>query len=110
MRVTANSLMSWSRVCRAKKPSPSILGPGLLVASALLMPLFTEVPRRRILGTFPSGLSRKFALEVDLSLYHRLCWLGRGYGVCVPMHHLPGALFRTKDARNPQSQWGDIFL
>jgi hypothetical protein len=29
MRATANSLMSWSRVCRAKKHSPSILGPGL---------------------------------------------------------------------------------
>ncbi len=25
------------------------------------------------------------------------------------MHDLPGALFRSKDARNPQSDWRDIF-
>ncbi len=24
------------------------------------------------------------------------------------MHNLPGAVFRSKDARRPQSQWGDI--
>jgi hypothetical protein len=25
------------------------------------------------------------------------------------MHNLPGAIFRSKDHRNPQSDWGDIF-
>ncbi len=49
------------------------------------------------------------SLRVDLVLYHRLCWLSRGYGVCVPMHYLPGTLFRSKDHRRPQSGWGDLF-
>ena len=25
------------------------------------------------------------------------------------MHYLPGALFRSKDHRNPQSAWSDLF-
>jgi hypothetical protein len=41
-------------------------------------------------------------------LYYRLCWLGRGYGVRVSMHYLPGAVFGSKDHRNPQIAGGDI--
>src|SRR5918997_6424141 len=52
--------------------------------------------------------SRKFALMVGLLLDDRLCWLRSGYRVCTPMHYLPSALFRSKDRRNPQSEWGDI--
>jgi hypothetical protein len=43
------------------------------------------------------------SLWVMLLLDHRLCWLRSGYGVCVPMHYLPGAFFRSKDARDAQS-------
>ena len=35
-------------------------------------------------------------------LYHRLCWLRGGYGVCVSMHNLPDPVFTPKDARSPQ--------
>jgi hypothetical protein len=35
-------------------------------------------------------------------------WLGRTYLVRVPMHYLPGILFRSKDHRDPQIVWGDI--
>src|SRR5215210_373865 len=53
--------------------------------------------------------SRKFALlRVGLLLDDRLCWLKSGYRVCTPMHYLPSALFRSKDARRPQSEWGNI--
>ncbi len=45
---------------------------------------------------------------VELLLYHRLCGLSGGNGVRVPMHYLPGALFRSKDHRNPQSERGDV--
>ena len=45
------------------------------------------------------------ALRVELLLYHRLCWLSRGYRVCVPMHNLPLTVFRSKDHRRPQGVW-----
>ncbi len=41
---------------------------------------------------------------VGLVLYHRFDWPSRGYGVCVPMHNLPGALFGSKDQGNPQRE------
>ena len=40
---------------------------------------------------------------------HRLGRLSGGYGVCVAMDDLPGASFGSKDHRNPQSDWVDIF-
>ena len=56
------------------------------------------------------GLSQKFALRVELLLYHRLCWLSRGYGICVPMHYLPVTFLRPKDHRNPKSERGNVPL
>ena len=50
----------------------------------------------------------KFALRVGLLLDHRLGWLRSGYGVCVPMHCLPGILLKPKDRRNPHGNRGDI--
>src|SRR5919202_3385940 len=47
-------------------------------------------------------------MVVALLLYYRLRWLTGGYGVCVPMHYLPGALLGSKAHRNPQSYWGGI--
>jgi dipeptidyl aminopeptidase/acylaminoacyl peptidase len=52
--------------------------------------------------------SRKFVLRVGLLLYHRLGWLRGGYRVGVTMYNLPGALFRSKDHRSPQSGWGKV--
>src|SRR5687768_9781818 len=45
---------------------------------------------------------------VGLLLYHRLCWPSRGYGVRVPMHNLPCALFGPEDARDPQGDRSDV--
>jgi hypothetical protein len=44
----------------------------------------------------------------DLVLYQRLCCLSGGYGVCVPMHYLPGAILGSEDHRDPQSQRSDV--
>src|SRR3712207_5624691 len=55
-----------------------------------------------------SECSRKFALRVGLLLDDRLCCLRSGYRVCMPMHYLPSALFRSKDCRNPQREWVHI--
>jgi hypothetical protein len=52
--------------------------------------------------------SRKFDLRVELLLDHRFRWLSRGDGVCVSMHDLPLTVFRSKDHRSPQSDWGDV--
>jgi len=57
---------------------------------------------------FYAEISKKFALRVELLLDHRLGWLSRGYRVCVPMHHLLGTVFRSKDHRRPQGVWGDL--
>src|SRR3712207_4683719 len=70
---------------------------------------FTQVPRRGILRTSPVSGSREFGFKVELFLYHRLCWLSGGYGVRVPMHYLPGAIFRPKDRRNPHGNRSEIF-
>ncbi len=51
---------------------------------------------------------RSEGLVAALFLYHRIDWPGGGYRVCMPMQNLPGALFRSKDHRNPQSEWDDI--
>jgi hypothetical protein len=56
-------------------------------------------------GVLRSSLSK----GVELLLDHRFGWLSGGYGVRVPMHHLPGAIFWSKDHRNPQIAWGDLF-
>jgi hypothetical protein len=64
-----------------------------------------------------SFLSANFALTafwevrskgVGLPRDHRFDWPRGGYGVCVTMHDLPGALFRSKDHRNPQIERRDI--
>src|SRR6266516_6665199 len=47
-------------------------------------------------------------LATDLLLYDRFDGLSRGDRIGVSMHHLPGAVFRPKDRRHPQSAWGDI--
>src|SRR6266446_3354784 len=47
-------------------------------------------------------------LATDLLLYERFDWLSCGDRVGVSMHHLPGAVFRPKDRRHPQSEWDDI--
>src|SRR5215213_5573721 len=60
--------------------------------------LFTGVRGRGILRTSENSVNAKFALRVDLLLYDRLRWLYGGYGVGVPMHDLPGALFGPEDA------------
>src|SRR3712207_8824636 len=44
----------------------------------------------------------------ELLLDHRFCWLRGGYGVCVSVHYLPGALFKSKDRRDPHGNRGDI--
>src|SRR5712692_4295393 len=44
----------------------------------------------------------------DLLLDDRFDGLSRGDRVGVSMHHLPGAVFRPKDRRHPQSAWGDL--
>jgi hypothetical protein len=59
-------------------------------------------------GYGTAGYLANFALRVGLLLYHRLSWLRGGYRVCVPMHHLPGAIFGSKGHRNPQIAWGDL--
>jgi hypothetical protein len=59
----------------------------------------TQLAIRRVLGS---------SLRVDLFLYHRFRWLSCGYRVCVTMHNLPDTVFRSKDHRNPQSEWGDL--
>jgi hypothetical protein len=71
-----------------------------------LMPLFTGVRRREILGSSTSALqsSKKFALRVDLLQDHRLGRPRGGYGVSVPMHNLPLTIFfRSKDHRRAHS-------
>jgi hypothetical protein len=64
--------------------------------------------RRWILRTSAFRSSEKFALRVELLLYYRFGWLGRGYGIGVPMHYLPLTLFWPKDHRNPQIKRGYI--
>jgi hypothetical protein len=57
----------------------------------------------------PGSLAYGFlSALVDLFLYHRFGWPSRDYRVCVSGHNLPGAVFRSKDHRDPQSVWGDI--
>ena len=63
-----------------------------------------------ILGNRVSG-SHHFSevrSKVGLLLDHRLCWLSRGYRVCVPMHDFPATVFGSIDHRNPQRERGDI--
>jgi hypothetical protein len=48
------------------------------------------------------------SLRVTLFLYQRFGWPSRGYRVCVSVHNLPSAIFRSKDHRNPQINWGHI--
>src|SRR3712207_4809719 len=68
------------------------------------------LPRDQVLFTrlTEKTRSRTFALRVELLLDHRLCWLSCGYGVCVPMYHLPRTVFRPKDHRDPQCGWGEV--
>jgi hypothetical protein len=61
-----------------------------------------------VLGTSPVRRSEKFALRVGLLLDHRLCWLSCGYGVRVPMHYLPLAVFGSIDHRNSQVDRGNV--
>src|SRR5215208_3254002 len=72
------------------------------------MPLFTQVRGRGIMRTSRLRSSEKVALRVDLPLDHRLGWLRGGYGVRVSVHHLPGAILRSKDHRGPKRVWGDL--
>jgi hypothetical protein len=51
---------------------------------------------------------KSLRLIVALLLYYCLRMPTGGYGVSVPMHYLPGALFGSKVHRNPQSYWGGI--
>ena len=68
--------------------------------SHFIFPEFLRVSRVRS--------SRRFALRVELLLDHRLCWLSGGYGVCVPMHHLPLTIFGSKDPRDPHVDRGNV--
>jgi hypothetical protein len=52
--------------------------------------------------------SKRFALGLELLLYHRFGWPSGSYGVRVPMHHLPGAVFGSKDHRDPQIAGCDL--
>src|SRR5215212_5409468 len=54
-----------------------------------------------------SGDSAKSATG-ELLLYHRFGRPRGGYGVGVTMHHLPGAILRPEDHRDPQSPRGDL--
>src|SRR5215211_9055169 len=47
-------------------------------------------------------------MSIELLLYHRPCRPRGGYGVCVAMHDLPGAVFGTEGHRNSQIAGGDI--
>src|SRR6266851_8392028 len=47
-------------------------------------------------------------LATDLLLDDRFDGLSRGDRIGVAMHHLPGAVFRPKDRRHPQSEWDDL--
>jgi hypothetical protein len=42
-------------------------------------------------------------------LDYRLCRPSGGYGVRVPMDHLPGAILGSKDHRSPKIAGGDLF-
>jgi hypothetical protein len=70
--------------------------------------LVTGVRGIEILRTSRSRSSEKFALRVELLLYHRFRRLRGGYGVGVAMHHLPAAAFGPKEGRNPQSERRDV--
>jgi hypothetical protein len=82
-------------------------GSGLAVPT-LLRTLFTGVHERGILRTSALRRSEKFALRVDLLLYHRLGRLSGSYGVRVSMHDLPPTVLRTEDHRGPHGVWGDV--
>src|SRR5712691_8660101 len=62
--------------------------------------------RTRVQASRHALRPRRFA--TDLLLDDRFDGLSRGDRVGVSMHHLPGAVFRSKDARHPQSEWGDL--
>src|SRR5918993_3976215 len=49
------------------------------------------------------------SLRADLLLYDRVGRLRSGYGVRVTVHDLPGALFGSKDHRDPKSERRYIF-
>src|SRR5215210_273113 len=55
------------------------------------------------------GVLRKSALRIALLLLnHRFGRSRAGYGVRMPMHYLPGPLFRAIDHRNPKSERGNV--
>src|SRR5215213_7534571 len=68
--------------------------------------LFTEVRGRGILRSSAKRRSEKFAMTATLLLYHRLCWTTPGYGVRVPVHHLPLAPFGPEDHSDPKGERG----
>src|SRR5712691_5371144 len=69
--------------------------------NGLRYPVRTRVPASR-------HALRPGRFATDLLLDDRFDGLSRGDRVGVSMHHLPGAVFRSKDRRHPQSDWGDI--
>src|SRR6266699_2058360 len=62
--------------------------------------------RTRVQASRHALRPRRFA--TDLLLYDRFDGLSRGDRIGVSMHHLPSAVFRPKDRRHPQSEWGDL--
>jgi hypothetical protein len=62
-----------------------------------------------VFGQFRKANSQKFALRVDLLLYHRLGWPSGGYGIRMSVYDLPGAIFGAKYAPDAQGNRGDVF-
>src|SRR5260221_1935780 len=69
--------------------------------NGLRYPVRTRVPASR-------HALRPGRFATDLLLEDRFDGLSRGDRVGVSMHHLPGAVFRPKDRRHPQSDWDDL--
>src|SRR6266702_223153 len=69
--------------------------------------LLASIPRNDLGQAVISAL-RPERFATALLLKDRFRRLSRGDRVGVAMHHLPGAVFRSKDRRHPQSVWGDI--
>ena len=65
--------------------------------------VLASIPRKDLGQAIRHALRpRRFA--TGLLLYDRFRRLNGGDGIGVSMYHLPGAVFRSKNARRPQSQ------
>src|SRR5215203_2216272 len=70
---------------------------------------YSPSARKRFSTNFALTAFSKVRPRVALLLDHRLGRLRSGYGVCMSVHDLPGALFGSKDYRDSQSERRYIF-